>query len=44
MGKVDDPMAVVESHGRAIGVSGLRVVDASIFPFLPSGQPFRNYL
>ena len=39
MGKVDDPMAVVDSHGRVIGVSGLRVVDASIFPFLPPGQP-----
>ncbi len=39
MGKVDDPMAVVDSHGRVIGVSGLRVVDASMFPFLPSGQP-----
>lgn len=39
MGKVDDPMAVVDSSGRVIGVKGLRVVDASIFPFLPPGQP-----
>lgn len=39
MGKVDDPMAVVDSRGRVIGVSGLRVVDASTFPFLPPGQP-----
>ena len=39
MGKVDDPMAVVDSKGRIIGVNGLRVVDASIFPFLPAGQP-----
>ena len=39
MGKVDDPMAVVDSKGRIIGVNGLRVVDASIFPFLPPGQP-----
>lgn len=39
MGKLDDPMAVVDSKGRVIGVSGLRVVDASIFPFLPPGQP-----
>lgn len=39
MGKADDPMAVVDSKGRVIGVGGLRVVDASIFPFLPPGQP-----
>ena len=39
MGRVDNPMAVVDSRGRVIGVSGLRVVDASIFPFLPPGQP-----
>ena len=39
MGRLDDPMAVVDSQGRVIGVSGLRVVDASIFPFLPPGQP-----
>ncbi|KAL8722841.1 MAG: hypothetical protein Q9225_000728 [Loekoesia sp. 1 TL-2023] len=39
MGKVDNPMAVVDSRGRVIGVKGLRVVDASIFPFLPPGQP-----
>lgn len=39
MGELDDPMAVVDSRGRVIGVSGLRVVDASIFPFLPPGQP-----
>ena len=35
MGKVDDEMAVVDSRG----VSSLRVIDASIFPFLPPGQP-----
>ena len=39
MGKVDDEMAVVDSRGRVIGVSSLRVIDASIFPFLPPGQP-----
>ena len=39
MGKVDDPTAVVDSKGRVIGVKDLRVVDASIFPFLPPGQP-----
>lgn len=35
MGRQDDPMAVVDSHGRVIGVEGLRVCDASIFPNVP---------
>ncbi|KAI9776010.1 MAG: hypothetical protein M1816_005646 [Peltula sp. TS41687] len=35
MGKEDDPLAVVDSKGRVIGVNNLRVVDASIFPFVP---------
>lgn len=39
MGVVGDIMAVVDSQGRVIGVDNLRVVDASIFPFLPPGQP-----
>ncbi|KAI9704637.1 MAG: hypothetical protein M1820_005385 [Bogoriella megaspora] len=39
MGKTDDPKAVVDSHGSVIGVQGLRVVDASIFPLLPPGHP-----
>ena len=39
MGKVDDPLAVVDSKGRVIGMKSLRIVDASIFPFLPPGQP-----
>lgn len=39
MGRPDDPMAVVDSKARVIGVQGLRVVDASAFPFLPPGQP-----
>ncbi|KAL8743615.1 MAG: hypothetical protein Q9190_004057 [Brigantiaea leucoxantha] len=39
MGKRDDPLAVVDSKARVIGVEGLRVVDASAFPFLPPGQP-----
>ncbi|KAH6662818.1 versicolorin B synthase [Halenospora varia] len=39
MGKVDDPLAVVDSTFKVIGVKGLRVVDASVFPFLPPGQP-----
>ena len=35
MGRDDDPMSVVDSHGRVKGVQGLRVVDASIFPVVP---------
>jgi choline dehydrogenase-like flavoprotein len=32
----DDPGAVVDSLGKVRGVAGLRVVDASIFPEIPS--------
>ncbi|WP_175874600.1 GMC oxidoreductase [Burkholderia sp. BCC0397] len=32
MGAINDPHAVVDLEGRVHGVSGLRVVDASIFP------------
>lgn len=39
MGRDNDSMAVVDSRARVIGVKGLRVVDASAFPFLPPGQP-----
>ncbi|KAI0154158.1 putative choline dehydrogenase [Xylariaceae sp. FL1272] len=39
MGKASDPTAVVDSHARVYGVKGLRVVDASAFPFLPPGLP-----
>jgi choline dehydrogenase len=39
MGRTNDTMAVVDSHGRVIGVNGLRVVDASAMPFLPPGHP-----
>ena len=35
MGAGDDPMAVTDNQGRVRGVSGLRVVDASIFPLVP---------
>lgn len=37
MGRTDDPLAVVDPSGRVIGVQGLRVVDASIFPTVPRG-------
>ncbi len=32
MGRADDPRAVVDRLGAVHGFSGLRVVDASIFP------------
>ena len=35
----NDPMAVVDNEGKDFGVNGLRVVDASVFPFLPPGHP-----
>jgi choline dehydrogenase len=38
MGSVDDPDAVVDAHGRVIGVAGLRVVDSSIFPRITNGN------
>lgn len=39
MGKSGDTNAVVDSKGRVFGVEGLRVVDASIFPFALPGHP-----
>ncbi|CAG8039338.1 unnamed protein product [Penicillium nalgiovense] len=39
MGTSHDDMAVVDSQARVYGVNGLRVVDASAFPFLPPGHP-----
>lgn len=39
MGVKGDPMAVVDSRARVYGVDGLRVVDASAFPFNPPGHP-----
>lgn len=39
MGRKDDKNAVVDSDANVIGVKGLRVVDASAFPFLPPGHP-----
>lgn len=39
MGRKGDEMAVVDSEGRVFGTRGLRVVDASAFPFLTPGHP-----
>jgi choline dehydrogenase len=38
MGAVDDPMSVVDSECRVIGVEGLRVADSSIFPRITNGN------
>ena len=38
MGRADDPMAVLDSHLRARGVAGLRVVDAGAMPVITSGN------
>ncbi len=39
MGKSENAMTVVDSEAKVVGVSGLRVVDASVFPFLTPGHP-----
>lgn len=38
MGRRDDPMAVVDSECRVIGVEGLRLADSSIFPRITNGN------
>jgi choline dehydrogenase len=39
MGPDGDPTAVVDPRLRVRGVSGLRVADASVLPFLPAINP-----
>lgn len=38
MGRDDDAQAVLDSHMRLKGISGLRVVDASVMPRITSGN------
>ncbi len=38
MGRLDDPMAVVDSEARVIGLEALRVVDSSIMPSVTTGN------
>ena len=38
MGSRDDAMAVVDSELRVRGITGLRVVDASVMPYITSGN------
>ncbi|WP_417675601.1 choline dehydrogenase [Roseibium sp.] len=38
MGQASDPMAVVDTECRVIGVDGLRVADSSIFPQITNGN------
>jgi len=35
MGAPDDPRSVVDPECRVIGITGLRVIDASIMPDVP---------
>ena len=38
MGAETDPYAVVNPQGRAYGIGGLRIVDASIMPVVTNGN------
>ena len=38
MGLPEDPMAVVDSRLKVIGLQGLRIADASVMPTITSGN------
>ena len=38
MGKDNDPLAVLDENLCLRGIEGLRVIDASAMPFIPSGN------
>ncbi len=38
MGRLDDPMAVVDAQLRVRGIKGLRIADASVMPTITSGN------
>ena len=38
MGKVSDPMTVVDASCRVVGIRSLRVADSSIFPRITNGN------
>ena len=38
MGQAGDPLAVADEAGRAHGIEGLRITDASLFPTIPNGN------
>ena len=38
MGRADDPLAVLDERLKVRGVSGLRVIDASVMPAITSGN------
>lgn len=38
LGRSQEPMAVVDSQLRVIGIAGLRVADASVMPFVTAGN------
>jgi choline dehydrogenase-like flavoprotein len=39
MGAVDDKLAVVDPELKIMGMSNVRVVDASVFPLMVSANP-----
>jgi len=40
MGRKGDAEAVVDTHGSVLGLQGLHVIDASVFPPIPSANTY----